>query len=908
MGGMGRTLGKTHWTLFLAGFTLAVGAVGADVGLGSPQSTALRTPDNGTPGERAPLVLVEAVAPLRLDADGEHAVARLARRSSQEAWRAALALPESPWRERLLRFVAARWLGLAPSEALGAFEAMDEARLPAKWTFEMLARWMAVDEEAASDWAAATTGGRARVLMAGAINWLLDHAQPREAVLASVERMLRRWARSVPAAAWDVASADGLVGLVGQREDLLRAVVEVWLARDPRSALDAATALRAWQVLHSWIADVAAEWARAAPREAADWVLTVSQSSRDVRLLAAIHAPLSVVAPDEALAFAGKLGAGEAQAAYRQRLYEQQLRELLGDDPRVLAQWLARQPDEHLRISQAGWIAGLFLEISPDDALEWALRLPAKESEEALKVVIPAIAEQDPARAKGIALSVPEAVAPPRRGADGEHPVVRMARSFPREAWRAALALPESRWRERLRRFVAVRWVERTPSEALGAFEAMDEERMPAEWMFEMLARWMAVDDESASDWAAATTAGRSRVLMAGAIDWLLDHARPREVALASAERMLRRWARRDPAAAWDAASADGLVWQRKVLLRGVAEVWLARDPRRALDTAMGHRAWQVMRSEWIVDVVAEWARAAPREAADWVLTVPQPSRDERLLAAIHAPLSVAAPDEALAFVGKLGDGEAYAAYSRTRWYRQQLRELLGDDPRVLAKWLARQPDENLRIGEAGWIARLFLETSPDDALEWTLGLPAKESGNALEVVVGAIAEQDPARAEAIVLGVSEPDAQVDAAGSLLHDWALRRRQPAAAYQWAVENLSAAVRQGVNAEFFWGWAITDPADALSALDGVADVDHRVAAYTLQGMVWGIGWDETPERLRERMVALDRLYQDLMRIAPEPLGSDGDLPSYKLYHYWKEIDPVRAAKYKERAERYDGPTQ
>lgn len=66
-------------------------------------------------------------------------------------------------------------------------------------------------------------------------------------------------------------------------------------------------------------------------------------------------------------------------------------------------------------------------------------------------------------------------------------------------------------------------------------------------------------------------------------------------------------------------------------------------------------------------------------------------------------------------------------------------------------------------------------------------------------------------------------------------------------------------------------------------------------------------DDTPERLRERMVALDRLYQDLMVFAPEPLSSDGDLPSYKLYHYWKDIDPGRAAKYKERAERYDGPT-
>ncbi len=499
-----------------------------------------------------------------------------------------------------------------------------------------------------------------------------------------------------------------------------------------------------------------------------------------------------------------------------------------------------------------------------------------------------------------------DAVAPPRQDAEGEHPVVRLARRSPQEAWQAAMALPESPERERLRRFVAVRWVERAPSQALAAFEATDETRMPTKWMFEMLARWMAVDEESALDWAAATAAGRPLVLMAGAIDWLLDHARAPEAALASAERMLRRWARRDPAAAWDAASADRLAGHTDVLLRGVAEVWFAQDPHGALDAAIADNEWQIMREQWIVDIAAGWARIAPREAADWVLGLPQSSRDDRLLAAIHAPLAVAAPDEALAFVGKLDDGEAHAMYYRPI-HKQQLLLLLGDDPHVLAEWLSRQPDENLRISQAGSIARSFLNTDPEYALEWALGLSAKESGKALEVVVRAIAEQDPDRAEDIVLSVSESDAQVDAAATFLADWAWRRRQPAAAYQWAVENLSSTVLREVNGGFFWVWAMRDPTDALSALGGVADADHSVAAHTLKGMVFAIGIDETPEQLRERMVALERLYQDLMSVAPEPPSPNGDLPTYRLYYYWKDIDPVRAAKYKERAERYDGPT-
>ena len=505
-----------------------------------------------------------------------------------------------------------------------------------------------------------------------------------------------------------------------------------------------------------------------------------------------------------------------------------------------------------------------------------------------------------------------EAVAPPRRDGNGEHPVARLARRSPQEAWRAAMALPESPGRERLRRFVAARWVEHAPGEALGTFEAMDEARMPTKWMFEMLARWMAVDEESASDWAYNTAAGRPRVLMTGAIDWLLDHGEPREAALASAARMLRRWARRDPAAAWEVASADMFVGQTEVLLRGVAEVWLADDPRSAMDAAIADGAWQIMRRSWIAELAGEWARASPREAGDWAIALPPSSRDDRLLAAIHAPLSVVAPDEAHALVAEFGEGEGWLAYARPL-HEEQLRRLLGEDPRVLAEWLARQPDENLRASRAVHVAELFLKTDPDEALEWALGLPGKESANALKVVIRAIAEQDPLRAEDIVLGVSDPTAQAGAAGSFLGDWA-KRHGDHAAYEWSVESLSIAVRQEVHPGLFFGWAMKDPAGAMSALDGVTDANMRVAAFALDGMVWGIGWGGTPERLRERMLALDRLYQDLVRLAPEYrdrmrfASPEGDLPSYKLYHYWKDIDPGRAARYKERAEGYDGPTQ
>ena len=190
-----------------------------------------------------------------------------------------------------------------------------------------------------------------------------------------------------------------------------------------------------------------------------------------------------------------------------------------------------------------------------------------------------------------------EAVQPPRHDADGEHPLVHLARRSPQAAWQAAGALSQSRWRERLRRFVAALWVERAPIEALSAFETMDDVRMPTEWMFEMLGRWMAVDEEAAADWALATGAGRPRVLMAGAMNWILDNGKPPDAALAAAKRLLRRWGHRAPAAAYKWSTANLSPAVRKKTNQSLFAHWGVHDPVAAAATSheitdLDERAW----------------------------------------------------------------------------------------------------------------------------------------------------------------------------------------------------------------------------------------------------------------------------------------------------------------------------
>ena len=398
----------------------------------------------------------------------------------------------------------------------------------------------------------------------------------------------------------------------------------------------------------------------------------------------------------------------------------------------------------------------------------------------------------------------------------------------------------------------------------------------------------------------------------AGAIDWMLDHGEPHEATVAAAERMLRRWAVRTPTEAWDFAATDGLA-EQAVCLKAVAHVWFEADPRAALDAAVSHGRWQVLRESWVADLAAGWARAAPYAAADWLRTLTASTRHRALLAAVHAPLSVAAPHEALAIAQELGAGEMAPVYSATM-YRRQLRRLLGDDPRVLAHWLARQPDDDLRFGFTGSIAEIYEESYPDEALRWALALPGKESREALGVVIWAIAEDDLDYAEAIVLHTGDPDAQAGAAAALLGHWASKRGEPAAAHEWSSKNLSAAVRGEAARGLFSVWGLRDPSAAASAVAAIGDADERRAALAgaLWGAVMGVGGDETAQRLRERMLALERLYQRHLRDVPNggdgAGGEEGDLTSYKLYHYWKDVDPDRAEKYKRKAERYEGPTQ
>ena len=272
------------------------------------QATVPGTHDDGAAAPRAPKVAVEVGQPRGSDAGGVEPLLSLALRAPEEAWLRAAAMEESTARGSTLKFIAALWVARDPSGAMSAFEAMD-GDLPSGWMFEMLARGMVVDEEAAADWALSTTGGRCPLLITGAIDWLLKHADNREPAIALAERVFQRWAQEEPADAWEAAATSRLAG----ERDSLRGVAEIWFEVDLRAALDAAVSNNLWQ--NRWVPDLVAQWAAAAPHATTEWALALTPGPDDpsiddvsrfadrASLLAPALAALSVAAPAEAFAW-----------------------------------------------------------------------------------------------------------------------------------------------------------------------------------------------------------------------------------------------------------------------------------------------------------------------------------------------------------------------------------------------------------------------------------------------------------------------------------------------------------------------------------------------------------------------------------------------------------------------------
>ena len=495
------------------------------------------------------------------------------------------------------------------------------------------------------------------------------------------------------------------------------------------------------------------------------------------------------------------------------------------------------------------------------------------------------------------------------------HPLLVLAERSPDSAWKRALALGESAERARLLEAVAKLWLARDPRSAMAAFEEANGGFVSTRWVADKLGVWMAKDERAAADWALSLAHGRRAELVAGALEFLLNHGAPEHAVVALGARLFRRWAAAEPAAAWEVASVERLArhWARVV-----ARVWAEDDPRAAAGAATRMDSWHHgIHKPWILDLLAEWAEADGRAALEWALRDAPSKERESLVAVAHATLSVAAPEEAAAY--ELGNRVLYDGA-----YWERLRELLGDDPRALAAWMARQPDERLRVSKARATARLYGEADPFEAAHWASALPPQEAALALGVLLPSVVKQDFGFAEAIVLSADSAKAQIAAAGALLGHWPEDLGGPAGAYQWAAENLPPVVRREATAAVFLPWGKQDPFAAASAWENIIEPDERLdkGFNAVLGMWTGRDQD-TRQQLHERMIALDRVYPELASITPtdpqylfihswlfkppaNSTGREGESMAFDLHRYWKDRDPSRAAKYKDILENYDGP--
>ena len=239
------------------------------------------------------------------------------------------------------------------------------------------------------------------------------------------------------------------------------------------------------------------------------------------------------------------------------------------------------------------------------------------------------------------------------------------------------------------------------------------------------------------------------------------------------------------------------------------------------------------------------------------------------------------------------------------------------------------------RIADVKWHARLNFRLATDTlAKGLTLGLPGRarfERGDLIYRSVGDVggAARLPQSFVTVTTGLLLAVGSV-AALAFLHPsfvvaWFLclvvatlvtkrvfgdlgKRQSALSSHNGRMVSLFLEANQPVLAK----WAFTDPVAVASALADIADPDERFAAQkgAMLGLV-GADMDATPEQVRARMLAVEEVF-DSLRVAAAARGvwDDGRGNEFGgpvrrlLYGYWKEVDPARAAKYKEPPERYD----
>lgn len=567
-----------------------------------------------------------------------------------------------------------------------------------------------------------------------------DRAMPRAALRA-------RLAAATP------AEIPGLLTLVAKlphrldRERFRAQLLARWVTADPTAARTWAEALPVRSERHVAVRDMIASLGKAAPGQAAAWLLTANlDEPAQQGLVRGIMSGWQALAPAEAEAWIAQIPDPDLRRSAREAF----ISALAEQDPSVAFEKALATSSERGGGSALGTAARAMVLRDPTSAAAVLARIPSGETRNwAATQVVDALSASDPKLAAEFALTLPAGTA--RNAA--VYNVIRAMAADPDAVFTwIETAVPAGSDRNLAFQNAMRTLTDESPTEA-----ARHLDRLPTDARVEAIKSlvfwWTEKDVATATTWAKQLPPGAER---ATAIEQLL-RARYMSDPAGTVESLRLDFSDLPPdrvaeilsntivmsAGSWPMTTAlptDQLLSllpalpsdeARKRFLESSLRQMSASSPAAAAEFLAAlpaeHRSESAIR-----DVVDAWAGDAPADAAAWAMSLPDTTARRTACDALLDTWSRSDPDAAVRWVCSSQDEQL-----RTDALYRVAGNWGANDPTAAAEWVAHIDDARFRQSATELIARNWLTEDAEAATKWlaTTDLPAERKAALLQEV-----------------------------------------------------------------------------------------------------------------------------------------------------------------------------
>ncbi len=297
----------------------------------------------------------------------------------------------------------------------------------------------------------------------------------------------------------------------------------------------------------------------------------------------------------------------------------------------------------------------------------------------------------------------------------------------------------------------------------------------------------------------------------------------------------------RNSAEAWQEAKNISNLNQRMQAQMQVAMVWAKSDPMAALQ-ATDDIDNQSMRTALQMQVLALIAASDSGAALAWVEALPEGQRRNQLMTSLVQRLAVDDPERAQSLMTKLP--EAVRDQVELSMWTQRAAE----DPEGAAAWAANRTDRDGGVNASHQLLLMLSMTSLEAADRFLLALPASVRTNVEPMYIQMIAASDPDKAAKRVEQIAEPERRIEAARSLIMNWA--SQDPQTARQW-IERQPAEATPALYHSLAIGWTQNEQSSArefADSMDAGPDRDQFVVGMVSFGQLKAEEADALIERI------------------------------------------------------------